>query len=180
MCMCMRKDKKSFNLPTLSLGNTNLNFVDHCKYLGTIIHIDKTDLDVRRQTRKFYGNANMLLRKFSKCSNNVKSHLFSTYCSNLYCAPFWYATCVTKLNKLKVSYNNSFRRLMKIPYRNSASAMFVNNGVISFKEMLRKNIYNFMCRIQASKNTIISSIIGSCHLLSTIWTWWRKILYTSW
>lgn len=122
----------------------------------------------------------MLLRKFSKCSEDVKSYLFSTYCSNIYCSPFWYSSSTTKLNKLKVSYNNSFRRLMKIPYRNSASAMFVSHGVISFKEMLRKNIYNFMCRIESIENSIINSIVKSCHLFSTIWMWWRKILHTIW
>ena len=31
--------------------------------------------------RKCYANANMLLRKFVKCSPDVKCYLFKTYCS---------------------------------------------------------------------------------------------------
>ena len=44
------------------------------------------DLDIKRQRRKMFANADIILRKFSKCSINVKYYLFKTYCSNLYCA----------------------------------------------------------------------------------------------
>ena len=43
--------------------------------------IKNSDLDLKRQMRKMYANANVLLRKFSKCSINVKCYLFKTYCS---------------------------------------------------------------------------------------------------
>ena len=56
--------------------------------------------------RKMYANANLLFRKFSKCSVNVKCYLFKTYCSNLYCAPMWFDRTKTALTKLKVAYNS--------------------------------------------------------------------------
>ena len=34
--------------------------------------------------RKMYANANVLLRKFSKCSINVKCYLFKTYIALIY------------------------------------------------------------------------------------------------
>ena len=55
--------------------------VTHCKYLGVIMSEHNSDNDLKRQMRKFYANANMLIRKFSKCSVNVKCYLFKTYCS---------------------------------------------------------------------------------------------------
>ena len=46
--------------------------VEQCRYLGTTISIKNSDLDLKRQMRKMYANANVLLRKYSKCSINVK------------------------------------------------------------------------------------------------------------
>ena len=79
--------------------------VEQCRYLGTTI--SNSDLDLKRQMRKMYANANVLLRKFSKCSINVKCYLFKNYCSILYCAPMLFDCTKTALKKLKVAYNNS-------------------------------------------------------------------------
>ena len=56
----------------------------------------------------------MLLRKFVKCSPNVKCYLFKTYFCNLYCAPLCSDSTKTAMN-LKVAYNNSVRRLLVLP-----------------------------------------------------------------
>ena len=91
------------------------------------------------QMRKMYANANMFLRKFSKCSVNVKCYLFKKYCSNLYCAPMWFDCTKTALKKLKVAYNNSLRRFMGLPWHNSASEMFVNldiNHLVNYLKFL--------------------------------------------
>ena len=34
--------------------------VEQCRYLGTIISIKNSDLDLKRQVRKMYANANLL------------------------------------------------------------------------------------------------------------------------
>ena len=77
--------------------------------------------------RKFYANANLLIRKLSKCSVNVTCFLFKTYCSTMYCSALWFKFNSTKtaLTKLKMAYNNSLRRLLGIPKYDSASEMFV-------------------------------------------------------
>ena len=51
--------------------------IEQCRYLGTTISIKNTDLDLERQMRKMYANANLLLKKNSKCSINVKCYLLS-------------------------------------------------------------------------------------------------------
>ena len=105
--------------------------------------------------RKIYANTNLLLRKFSKCSVDVKCYLFKTYCSNLYCAPMWFDCTKTALKKLKVAYNNSLRRFMILPWRNSASEMFANLGIPSFDELLRIFVFGFRSRIIVSTNLFI-------------------------
>ena len=94
----------------------------------------------------------------------------STYCCNLYCAPFWYDSTKAAMKNLKVAYNNSLRRLIGLPSHNSASGMFVNLNIPSFGELLRKYVYSFRNRLESSKNSIIRGIYLSQFLLqSGIW-----------
>ena len=67
----------------------------------------------------------------------------------------WFDCTKTALKKLKIAYNRS-RRFMRLPWRNSASEMFVN--VYSFDEMLRIFTFGFMSRVSVSNNQFISSI----------------------
>ena len=93
-------------LPTLHIGQINIPNVTDCRYLGITISVKKNcDLDLKRQMRKCYANVNMLLRKFVKCSLDVKCYLFKTYCCNLYCALFWYDSTKAAMKSLKVAYN---------------------------------------------------------------------------
>ena len=86
--------KKSFSLcfiprtvkisrPQLYLNTLVIPHVSECKYLGIIVCQKNCDRDLKRQMKKICANANMLLRRFSKCSIPVKCYLFKTYCSNL-------------------------------------------------------------------------------------------------
>ena len=70
---------KHCGCPVIYLGNSICEFVKEVKYLGVMIHSSmKTTIDVARQTRTFYLQANLLLRNFRHCSNQVKCVLFQT------------------------------------------------------------------------------------------------------
>ena len=180
--------KKSFSLcfiprtvkisrPQLYLNTLVIPHVSECKYLGIIVCQKNCDRDLKRQMKKFYANANMLLRRFSKCSIPVKCYLFKTYCSNLYCAPLWYNFTLTAMKKIKIAYNNCIRRLFFLPKHNSVSEMCVNLNIMSFGELLRKYVYSFRFRLGASLNCIIDNIYSSnVPLHSDIWAWWHSIL----
>ena len=114
--------------------------VSECKYLGIIVRQKNCDRDLKRQMKRCSANANMLLRRFSKCSIPVKCYLFKTYCSILYCAPLWYSFTLTAMKNIKTAYNNSTMRLFFLPKHNSASEMCVNLNIISFGELLRKYV----------------------------------------
>ena len=90
------------------LGDLEIPLVSQCRYLG--ITIDEKTLIriyIHRQMRKIYYNANILLRRFSKCYIVVKYYLFKMYCSNLYCSSFWYDSSKTAMKKVKIAHNNS-------------------------------------------------------------------------
>ena len=111
-----------------------------------------SDNDLKGQMRNFYANANMLIRKFSKCSVNVKCYLFKTNCSTMYCSALWFNSTNTALTKLKIAYNNSLRKLLGLPKYNSASEMFVNLRILSFGELLKKIVFSLKTRISVSHN----------------------------
>ena len=85
--LSFEKNTLKVSSPSFYLDQMKIPTVDQCRYLGITISTNNSDVDLKRQMRKLYANVNLLLRKFSKCSVDVKCFLFKTYCSNLYCAP---------------------------------------------------------------------------------------------
>ena len=74
MCMYLSINiNKHCGLPVIYLGNCVCQVVKEVKYLGVIVHSSmKTTIDVATQTRIFYMQANLLLRNFMYCSDDVK------------------------------------------------------------------------------------------------------------
>ena len=180
MCMYFSTSmNKHCGCPVIYLGNSICEFVKEVKYLGVMIHSSmKTTIDVARQTRKFYLQANLLLRNFRHCSDQVKCVLFQTYCTNLYCCQLWFNSTKSSLKKLSTSYNSVLRRLLGISKPYSASKMFVSRGIPTFAELLRTSIYRFAQRIEHSSNRIISAtLLPLMHISSPIRKWWNCILY---
>ena len=169
----------STNNSTVILSGNQIDFVQEVKYLGVLLNPSmKTSIDVSRQTRKFYGQANMLLRNFRYCSNEVKCRLLKSFCTNMYCCPLWFNSTSSSVKKLKCSYNSVLCRLLCIRMPYSASAMFVTHGIPSFYELLSKCIYNFSERISSSSNSIIKACLSPIiFIFSPIRRWWRSVLF---
>ena len=128
---------------------------------------------------KLYANINMLIRKFTKCSPDVKCFLFKSYCSNLYCSILWYDCSKTALKNLRIAYNNSLRKLLGISKYNSASEMFGCLNMPSFNELLRKYVFSYRSRLLAYHNCILLIICFSVVSLYSpiiLWAWWECIL----
>ena len=116
-----------------------------------IIHVRNDDYDITRQLRSIILRTNILLRTFSKCSIEVKLHLFQSYCTNLYCSHLWHIYTKTQLNKLRITYNNALRRLFNLHPRCSASAMFAYSHMPSLDEIRRKYVYRFIQRLNCTE-----------------------------
>ena len=128
--------------------------------------------------RSFYFRSNYLIRTFSRCSLQVKSMLSSAYCSSLYFAPLWVNFKSTSIRKLSVAYNNVFRRLLSLPRRCSASALFVHNHVSSFGELWRSSTYSFRERASSCDNEILSIVFNTVYYTSKWHRRWETTLYT--
>ena len=166
--------------PEIVLNGKTLKFVDKYKYLGVFVLTSFVDYDdLSRQMRSLYMRGNFLARHFCYCSDVVKVKLFKSFCSNLYSSHLWSHFKKSSFSKVRVAYNNCFRILFKLPRSCSASQMFVFNDVLSFGELLRKSVYNFMCRVDSSHNVLLKCVSLVTFTSSQLRKHWRSILYTS-
>ena len=180
MCMTFYPSRNNFN-PIISLGGNQLYFVRNITYLGHLLcfNLIKSDNEnIYKQYRALRCiRSNVLCRKFSKCSDSVKVYLFKSYCMSFYCSTLWFNYTKRTFNSLKVCYNNYLRMLMKLSKFCSASDMFVNCGLPSFGEFMRKSIYSFMLRINVSDNLIVKNVCDKLLFNSKLYVSWSDILH---
>ena len=109
--------------------------------------------------RMLYCRSNRLVRLFSKCSNPVLLESCRNFCTVFYCSYFWTNYKKTTFSKIRVAYNNVYRKILGVPKRGSASStMFVSNGIPNFKALIRKSIFSFNSRLQTLCNSLICTI----------------------
>ena len=165
--------------PSFVLGKQIIPAVDKSKYLGIIVSEINCDADLKRQIRKYCASTNILLRKFSYCSPDIKCCMFKYYCATMYCSSMWFDSTVISMKKLKVAYNNGIRRLLNLPKYNSASEVFVNLNILSFGQQLRKSVFSFRKRIINLEYSLVHGIVNSAApSVSKIWVLWSDILKT--
>ena len=158
---------KSYKLscPLLYMDSQVLKYADNVKYLGFTFSSDqKDDNDIFRQFRMLYTKFNRLLGLFHHCSVDVKLALFRSCCVlYLFLLSLLMDTLQKKSNysKLRVAFNNFYRRILNIPLRSSVSTMYVVNNIDSLEVLVRKRIFGFMERLNNSYNTIIKCINDS-------------------
>ena len=148
------------------------------KYLGHYICCNRNDdLDISRQCRFIYAKGNALIRKFYKCSDDVKVTLFKAHCSSLYSAYLWSRYNQSSLRKLTVVYHGVLKKFLNYPRSTSNSLLFVFYGVPTFQELIRKYIHSFRDRISNSDNALIVELLNSsCTATSTLHRRWFALL----
>ena len=132
-----------------------------------------------RQCRQIYAQGNILVRKFSMCSNAVKITLFRTYCSSLYTSQLWWNYSKTAIKKMYVAYNNAFRMLFRLPRDCSASGMFAQNGVLCCPAVIRNLSFRFRGRLNTSSNMCVRMYVLNSDMRwhSRIRLHWRRLLF---
>ena len=118
VCMFFRSSvNKQCGLADTFISGTMCEFANEVKYLGVMINSSlKTTIDVKRQTRNFYSRANLLIRNFRYCTDNVKCYLFQSYCTRMYCCQLWFNSTKGSIKKLRTSYKSTLRRFLAISY----------------------------------------------------------------
>ncbi|XP_063630079.1 uncharacterized protein LOC134801443 [Cydia splendana] len=147
------------HVPPVRLNGTALERVSRFKYLGHIVTDDlKDDEDIERERRALCVRANMLARRFARCSKAVKITLFKAFCSSFYTGSLWVSYTQKAYNALRVVYNNAFRVLVGLPRFCSASAMFAEARTDAFAAIMRKKAASLLRRTRDSTNSILRMI----------------------
>ena len=162
VCTIFKPNSYKIYLPTVFIGSDALKYVSDTKYLGFIYCDSKSDdNDMLRQMRSLYVKSNKLLRTLSHCSPNVKLTLIQSYCTTLYCPFLLNNYRKSTFNKIRVAYDNVYRKNFDLPKKSSASAIYATYNICSFESMLRKSIYGFVHRLESSTNSIICTLYNS-------------------
>ena len=178
VCVVFKYKSNKLYCPTVSLDCDILEYTAHTKYLGFTFSMNaQDDDDMLRQMRTLYIRSNKLLRTFYHCSIDVKLELFRSFCTSFYCCYLWTAYKKSTFNKLRVAFNNAYRRVLGLPWRSSASAMYANFGIQNFEAVIRKSTFGFTQRLAKSTNSLIMAIESSWIVRIDIWDFWQKTLY---
>ena len=84
----------------------------------------------------------------------------------------------SSIRKLTVSYSNTLKRLINVPWYTNSSQAFVMNVTDHINAVLRKFAYSLMSRVVASPNSIVTAIVNSdAYLQSPLIDKWESMLY---
>ena len=96
-----------------------------------------------------FVRTNILIRKFSKCTDAVKIVLFKAYCICLYEASLWKRYNFSALNKMRSCYNRCIKLFFGFKRRDSLTSILVNLGLPSFDTVLANATFSFVrCGVQ--------------------------------
>ncbi|XP_053602893.1 uncharacterized protein LOC128670901 [Plodia interpunctella] len=145
--------------PEIQINGIKIQRVYKFKYLGHILTSGlRDDDDIERERRVLAMRANMVARRFARCSSKVKITLFGAYCTSFYTCSLWAQYSKKSYSALRVQYNNAFRMLIGLPRRCSASGMFAQNRVDCFYATMSKRCASLVRRVRAIANSIVSMI----------------------
>jgi len=134
---------KSF--PQFQLGASHIAYVHKFRYLGHIITDDfKDNADITREIRSLFYRTNMLIRRFGKCSMDVKRVLFRSYCLCLYDTGLWKFYKTTVINKLKSAYNRCMKMFFGYSQYHSVTQMLLDLALPSFETLITNSRFTFM------------------------------------
>ncbi|XP_063547541.1 uncharacterized protein LOC134754990 [Cydia strobilella] len=150
------------SVPDIKLNNNILERVYTFTYLGHYVTDDlKDQLDIERERRALAVRCNIQIRRFARCSQQVKVTLFKAYCQVFYTCSLWTSYTQKTISSLRVQYNNGFRMLLGLSRFCSASGMFAQAHTDDYYAIIRKRIASLLCRVRASSNPILTTV-GVC------------------
>ncbi|KAG7305839.1 hypothetical protein JYU34_008378 [Plutella xylostella] len=151
--------KRPRDVPPVLLNGKSLVMVDQFRYLGHILTTDlKDNADIERERRALSVRANMIARRFARCTQQVKVTLFRAYCTSLYSCSLWADYTKRSYSDLRVVYNNAFRTMLGLPRFCSASGMFAAARTDCFHTTMRKRAASLVRRVRASSNIVLKMI----------------------
>jgi len=107
---CDKRKMVCSDFPQFVLAKCNLTFVSQFKYLGHIIeHSFSDDADISRELKSLFTRTNLLIRRFARCTSDVKVKLFRSFVLCFYDIALWNNFRQASLKKLASGYVKSLK-----------------------------------------------------------------------
>ena len=107
--------------------------------------------------------------------SNSSSHILTQFMDVL---SAWRHSYQNSINKLTVTYSDTFKRLINVPRYTSSSLAFAMNETDYIKVVFRKSAYSLMSRGTTSHNSIVTAIVNSdAYQQSLLMDKWESMLY---
>jgi hypothetical protein len=154
----------SYSFPNLMLSGCTLKTVDSYKYLGHVISpVSDDNLDITRQMSLLYARTNVLIRKFSKCSRNVKVCLFRAHCIQFYGAGLWNRFNITVMKRFEAAYVKCVKMFFGFARLDSVTAMFCELGLPIFKTIIHNARFSIGNCSKMHANALVKQVIDICN-----------------
>ena len=121
------------------------------------------DNDIKREIRNLFMQSNILIRRYGKCSVNVKLALFRAYCMCMYDVGLWIHYSVTVFNKLRSCYNKCIKMFFGYSRCHSVTKMLSELKLPCFDDLFSNCVYSFKSRWTSSVNVLVDHL-SSLHL----------------
>ena len=108
------KSSKSKDPQLFMNDGSIIPYVDSCNHLGNTISIKSDKIILHNAVNDLYMRTNCLLSDFSFSECSTLSHLFNTYCVNIYGSPLWKYYDKKLLELFYVAWRKSLRRVWNI------------------------------------------------------------------
>ena len=82
-------------------------------------------------------------------------------------------------NRLRVAFNNAYRRILDLPWRCSVSGMYATYGIYNLEAIKRKQTFGFIGRLRKSCNTIVQTLENAWIIGIQLWHTCFEVLYTN-
>ena len=144
--------------PPLRIGTEMLEFVPSLKYLGHIITCNNND-DSQREINNMFVRTNILIRKFSECTDAVKIVLFKAYCIIYMMLP--YGNVITSVRSIRrglIAITDALNCFFWFKRRDSLTSILVNLGFPSFDTVLANATFSFVHLWSSCNNDIVTHL----------------------
>ena len=158
---CNRRKVVCNNFPAFKLAGYTLLFVDHFKYLGHIINnCLHDDSDIKREIKSLFVRANLLCRRFSRCSLPVRLKLFRAFCICFYDTALWCNFTDGTLSKSISCYNKCLKYFFGYLKHSSVTNMLHELGLPTCNTLLHNYNVNCLHQLNTCGNILVRSIVN--------------------
>jgi len=165
--ICFFRPRKSYKshkhtglmTPDLSIGGSNIEFVEKWPHLGHMISLnlsDDDDVSLRRQS--LIGQINTVLCRFGRLDPTVKNRLFQAYCSSHYGSELWNLDC-DKITEYCSTWRKGLRRIWELPYKFRSDYLSAISGTSPIYDELCRRFLNFITTCNSSDSKLIRFVI---------------------